>query len=131
MLNCPACSKPVNVYAKVCLHCGGSLIPSGDAPAAPELELAPCAKCHHAELVVVSPFCLPDIVQNGTITSLPVASGLEGRWQILTGGSFRAHVCTTCGHTEWYAQELKALAAMAGRIPNVTVVRAKAAPPYR
>jgi len=129
MLNCPTCSKAVNIYAKVCVHCGGSLAPADGSPASPTLE--PCSKCQHGQFVVVSPFYLPDIQNNGSITALPVASGLEGRWQVLSGGSFRAHVCLTCGYTEWYAQELKALAATVGKIPNVTIVEAKAATPYR
>lgn len=131
MLNCPTCSRPVNIYAKVCLHCGGSLVPSGDAPAAPALEIAPCAKCQHGQLIVVSPFYLPDVQNNGSVMPMAVASGLEARWQVLTGGSFRAHVCLTCGYTEWYAQELGALSATVGKIPNVSVVEAKARAPYR
>ncbi|GMV12838.1 MAG: hypothetical protein HS104_09070 [Polyangiaceae bacterium] len=134
MLNCPTCSKAVNIYAKVCLHCGGSLTPSGSTPEAPRAAAPspePCAKCQHGQLIVVSPFYLPDVQNNGSVMPMAVASGLEARWQVLTGGSFRAHVCLTCGYTEWYAQELGALAATVGKIPNVSAVEANGATPYR
>ena len=130
MFTCPACSKPNNMCATACQHCGTALAAARPPGSAAPRVAAPCPKCSHCLFLVVAPFNLPDVENTGRVMQLAVFSSVQG-WKVQSAGSFRAHVCLQCGYTEWYANDLEALAALAGKAPNVSAVEAKPSDPHR
>lgn len=127
MNKCAGCGKPNNIYATVCQHCGATLSP-GEPAAPPTYRVrTPCSKCESTRFLVISPFQIPDSVNDFAITSLRVVLQRDR-----TGaGQFHAYVCLGCGYTEWYATDLERLEALGGKLPNVQVIDVPATPAYR
>lgn len=118
MLNCPACKKPVNIYATTCPHCAGALTPASPAAASEPASRPCCAKCGHAEFAVVSPFNIVDVSVQGRVTQMAVATVPE-QYSIRSVGNLRLDVYLACGHAEWFASGLPELARLAGKVTGI------------
>ena len=66
----------------------------------------------------------------GSLIQPPVVAYVADA-QVRSAGSFRAHVCASCGFTEWYANDLDALTRAAGKAWNTKRVQATVPDPYR
>jgi hypothetical protein len=62
---------------------------------------------------------------------MPVLASKTEKLDTQTAGRFRAHVCLSCGFTEWYAIDLPALIALAANARTAQVIEASVPAPYR
>lgn len=101
-----------------------------------------CPKCHRQKIFVVKEVGneLTELTEagyreRGKAVPLPVAVvELPTGRTIVQAGHFEAWVCGKCGFTEWYAQDLDAIARIAEKSSGVRVIDHEADPdagPYR
>jgi predicted nucleic-acid-binding Zn-ribbon protein len=79
-----------------------------------------CPKCAKTKIAVIADFRQPDSDSTNGIDSFPVITirtpgFIGGRESI---GRFSAWVCIACGYTEFYAEGLEDLAALASHYPD-------------
>jgi hypothetical protein len=104
---------------------------AGAAPApAPQPSLPPCGKCAGGRILVISPFFLVSEYDD-RLHAMPVILRKNEKLDTERAGHFRAHVCLTCGFTEWYAIDLPSLTALAAKTRNAQVIEATVPPAYR
>lgn len=77
-----------------------------------------CPKCAHRRFAVIPKFDIPDQRSRNLAADVAVVTiehGLSDRTEL---GHFEVWICERCGLTEWYAQGLQGLLALAQAHPD-------------
>jgi len=87
-----------------------------------------CPKCDSRKIYEMAPFAIPEWQYSNSVKPFPVVTR-PGTIQLLPGeteipdrrvaGTFEVWLCSSCGYTEWYAQQTRGLAELLAGLARI------------